>query len=150
MAFIDLDEMLSRMTGWDLELGLDGQKVRVSAPSNATIALIQTALSGKMEKDQIRGALESAIAPFVSVPVNGWTPGQLVGAATAIFLHAREIVSKNSSSIAAQVMAAMRPAVKINPAQETRPANPPQNPASNTPFFGSAAPQASPAGSGSL
>jgi hypothetical protein len=109
---INLDKLLSGMDGWDLALTIGGNAFTVEAPTNAAGEALQTILAADAVTKANRPDLEKLIAPLIHEPsadVKTWKLDELVGAATAVAIHTREIHNAKSRGICRAVVEAMRP-----------------------------------------
>jgi hypothetical protein len=111
MPVIDLDALLNRLTDWDLQLTVNGKTYTVAPPSNAAVALLEKVQAGQVIAKDIESSLQQVMGPLVgdAEAVKTWSIDQIVGASTAVVLHLRDSLGKNSSGIVAKVKAAMLP-----------------------------------------
>jgi hypothetical protein len=109
---VDIDKLLSEMDGWDLALSVGGNQFIVDAPVKDASEALQTILAGDAITAANRPDLEKLIAPLIRRPsadIKTWKLDQLVGAATAIAIHARKIKNDHSRGISKAVLLAMQP-----------------------------------------
>jgi hypothetical protein len=112
MPHIDLDALLDAMDGWDLSLSIDGNQFIVNPPPNASRELLETIIIGDSITQADRPQLENLIIPLIlepTVDVKKWRFDQLVGVATAVAIHAKEIYMAHSRNICHGVASVMRP-----------------------------------------
>ena len=110
---IDIDKLLNGTDGWDLTVSIGGSQFVVDMPTNDAGEALQTLLSADAMTEANRPDLEKLIAPLIreaSADIKTWKLGQLVGAATAIVVHARQIHAAHSQGICKAVVMAMLPA----------------------------------------
>jgi len=108
---VNLDQIIQKMTGWDLRLTANGVTIATRPPDAALIALAGKLKAGGLSEADALAGLREALAGIVEKPadVAGWSSAQLVGAMYALFEEAKRCRVKSFAGFADAVRAAMRP-----------------------------------------
>lgn len=108
---VDLDDIVNKLTGWNLQLKVDGKTINIAPPTNALITVAGGIKDrGVVPQDvvpQMKEALATVVDPAIS-DVSTWSTHHLLGAITAIYEHAKDTLGKNLGGIASGVRAAMQ------------------------------------------
>ncbi|MGA2442456.1 MAG: hypothetical protein ABSH08_16000 [Tepidisphaeraceae bacterium] len=114
---VNIDKVIEKLIGWNLQLTVDGKTVSVRPPDNALIALAGKLNAGGMSEPDAVAALRQALSGTVDGDIKNWNAPQLIGALNAIFEHAKQTRGNSIAGLGLAVRAAMRPEKPAAPAR---------------------------------
>jgi hypothetical protein len=115
---VNIDNIIEKLIGWNLQVVVDGKTVAVRPPDNALIDLAKRLDAGGMSEPEMMASLRQALAGIVDGDISKWSAAQLVGALTAIFEEAKLTRGRNITGLGQAVRAAMRPEAPASPAHD--------------------------------
>jgi hypothetical protein len=115
---LNIDDIIARLIGWNLQLTVGGKTVAVRPPDAALIDLAKRFNAGGMTEREIVAALRQALAGIVDGEIANWSTPALISALCAIFEHAKQTRGKSIAGLGQAVRAAMRPEVPASPAHD--------------------------------
>jgi len=110
---VDIDAILRKMDGWNLSLTIADNVSIIDAPAEDAYEKLRTILSADAVHPDVRPELEQAIAPLIrekTIDVKSLRMEHLVGAATAIVIHANDIRIAHAQGVCRAVAEAMKAA----------------------------------------